>query len=111
MKFSSPASMQVDYPMLFELNNSSAGRVTHCGVLEFVADEGLIYIPYWVCIFAYGYDSIVHMTALSNSFLFFYSLIDDGKHAPTRGGHCSSEEQKPCKGNLCEVAASHQGLP
>ncbi|KAL6204545.1 hypothetical protein ACLB2K_021812 [Fragaria x ananassa] len=42
------ASMQVDYPMLFELNNSSAGRVTHCGVLEFVADEGLIYIPYWM---------------------------------------------------------------
>ncbi|XP_050368743.1 uncharacterized protein LOC126786834 isoform X1 [Argentina anserina] len=42
------ASMHVDYPMLFELNNSSAGRVTHCGVLEFVADEGLIYVPYWM---------------------------------------------------------------
>ena len=23
-------------------------RETHCGVLEFVADEGRIYIPYWV---------------------------------------------------------------
>lgn len=35
--------------MLFELNNPAAERVTHCGVLEFVADEGLIYLPYWVC--------------------------------------------------------------
>lgn len=34
--------------MLFELSNPSACRVTHCGVLEFVADEGLIYLPYWV---------------------------------------------------------------
>ena len=23
-------------------------RETHCGVLEFVADEGIIYVPYWV---------------------------------------------------------------
>ena len=23
-------------------------RETHCGLLEFVADEGRIYIPYWV---------------------------------------------------------------
>jgi len=35
--------------MLFELRNPSAGRVSHCGVLEFVADEGLIYLPCWVC--------------------------------------------------------------
>lgn len=34
--------------MLFQLINPSAERVTHCGVLEFVADEGIIYIPYWV---------------------------------------------------------------
>lgn len=34
--------------MLFELSNTSAGRVTHCGVMEFIADEGLIYLPYWV---------------------------------------------------------------
>jgi ubiquitin fusion degradation protein 1 len=26
----------------FELRNPSAGQVSHCGVLEFVADEGLI---------------------------------------------------------------------
>ncbi|KAE8705666.1 Ubiquitin fusion degradation protein 1-like protein [Hibiscus syriacus] len=40
--------MGIEYPMLFELTNASAGRVSHCGVLEFVADEGLIYLPYWM---------------------------------------------------------------
>lgn len=42
------ASLQIEYPMLFELNNPSAGRVTHCGVLEFIADEGLVFLPYWM---------------------------------------------------------------
>ncbi|XP_044483258.1 ubiquitin fusion degradation protein 1 homolog isoform X2 [Mangifera indica] len=42
------ASLHIEYPMLFELSNTSAGRVTHCGVLEFIADEGLIYLPYWM---------------------------------------------------------------
>ncbi|XVE59278.1 hypothetical protein DITRI_Ditri05aG0033200 [Diplodiscus trichospermus] len=42
------ASMHVEYPMLFELSNAPAERVSHCGVLEFVADEGLMYLPYWM---------------------------------------------------------------
>lgn len=42
------ASLHIEYPMLFKLSNPSASRVTHCGVLEFVADEGLIYLPYWM---------------------------------------------------------------
>ncbi|CAJ1955690.1 unnamed protein product [Sphenostylis stenocarpa] len=42
------ASLHIEYPMLFQLKNPSAERVTHCGVLEFVADEGIIYLPYWV---------------------------------------------------------------
>ncbi|KAM7522174.1 hypothetical protein LguiA_012076 [Lonicera macranthoides] len=42
------AYLQIDYPMLFELSNPSAGKITHCGVLEFVADEGIIYLPYWM---------------------------------------------------------------
>ncbi|CAI0539847.1 unnamed protein product [Linum tenue] len=42
------ASLHIDYPMLFELHNPSTERVTHCGVLEFVAEEGLIYLPYWM---------------------------------------------------------------
>jgi ubiquitin fusion degradation protein 1 len=33
---------------LFELQNDAAERVSHCGVLEFIAEEGMIYMPYWV---------------------------------------------------------------
>src|SRR5271155_3379810 len=34
--------------MLFEVRNKSAGTLTHCGVLEFVAEEGRCYLPHWV---------------------------------------------------------------
>nr|XP_043626979.1 ubiquitin fusion degradation protein 1 homolog isoform X2 [Erigeron canadensis] len=42
------ASLHIDYPMLFELHNTATERVSHCGVLEFIAEEGLIYMPYWM---------------------------------------------------------------
>ncbi|XP_041007553.1 ubiquitin fusion degradation protein 1 homolog [Juglans microcarpa x Juglans regia] len=37
-----------DFPMLFELLNPDTGRATHCGVQEFVADEGLAFLPNWM---------------------------------------------------------------
>jgi len=40
--------LNIVYPMLFKLTSTTSGRTTHCGVLEFVADEGKIYIPYWM---------------------------------------------------------------
>ncbi|CAC5400370.1 UFD1 [Mytilus coruscus] len=40
--------LPIQYPMLFKLMNNQQARHTHCGVLEFVADEGRIYIPYWM---------------------------------------------------------------
>lgn len=36
------------YPMLFKLTNRENDRHTHCGVLEFVAEEGKVYLPYWM---------------------------------------------------------------
>ncbi|CAI9733282.1 recognition factor in ER-associated degradation 1-like [Octopus vulgaris] len=39
---------KIMYPMLFKLSNVEKNRHTHCGVLEFVADEGLVYLPYWM---------------------------------------------------------------
>jgi hypothetical protein len=36
--------------MIFELINGNEGKTTHAGVLEFVAEEGRIYLPYWVSI-------------------------------------------------------------
>ncbi|XP_052217515.1 ubiquitin recognition factor in ER-associated degradation protein 1-like [Dreissena polymorpha] len=40
--------LHIQYPMLFKMTNRKQNRETHCGVLEFVADEGRIYIPYWM---------------------------------------------------------------
>lgn len=40
--------LHIQYPMLFKLTNKKKNRESHCGVLEFVADEGRIYIPYWM---------------------------------------------------------------
>ena len=40
--------LNIVYPMLFKLTNTNQNRITHCGVLEFVADEGKCYMPYWM---------------------------------------------------------------
>ncbi|XXG80875.1 hypothetical protein AAC387_Pa09g1645 [Persea americana] len=42
------AFLHIDFPMLFELHNPATNRVSHCGVLEFIADEGMIYLPHWM---------------------------------------------------------------
>ncbi|RDX67614.1 Ubiquitin recognition factor in ER-associated degradation protein 1, partial [Mucuna pruriens] len=42
------AFLRIDYPIMFELTNGASERVSHCGVLEFIADEGTIYMPYWM---------------------------------------------------------------
>jgi ubiquitin fusion degradation protein 1 len=42
------ARLQVDYPMLFQLQNPNRGTLTHCGVLEFTAEEGSCVIPFWM---------------------------------------------------------------
>lgn len=40
--------LHITYPMLFEVINGAKGRTTHAGVLEFIAEEGKIYLPFWV---------------------------------------------------------------
>ncbi|KAK8950552.1 hypothetical protein KSP40_PGU012436 [Platanthera guangdongensis] len=42
------ASLHIEYPMLFELCNTATDRISHCGVLEFIAEEGMVYMPYWM---------------------------------------------------------------
>jgi len=45
----SMSSMQLTYPLLFELKNYAyPNRKIHCGVLEFVAEEGRMFVPYWL---------------------------------------------------------------
>jgi len=46
--FDTLARLQVDYPMLFKLTSDTENRTTHCGVLEFTAEEGTCYIPFWM---------------------------------------------------------------
>ncbi|BFZ58391.1 ubiquitin fusion degradation protein [Savitreella phatthalungensis] len=38
----------ISYPMQFELRNNRRSTVTHAGVLEFIAEEGRIYLPHWM---------------------------------------------------------------
>ncbi|KAF2669375.1 ubiquitin fusion degradation protein [Microthyrium microscopicum] len=40
--------LHITYPMLFELKNNKVKTQTHAGVLEFIAEEGKIYLPYWL---------------------------------------------------------------
>ncbi|KAL3271818.1 hypothetical protein HHI36_022288 [Cryptolaemus montrouzieri] len=40
--------LNINYPMLFKLTNQKVNRISHCGVLEFVADEGKVYLPHWM---------------------------------------------------------------
>jgi len=43
------ARLNIDWPMLFQLTNPSIpNKKTHCGVLEFTAEEGHCYMPYWM---------------------------------------------------------------
>ena len=43
------AHLEISYPMMFELTNPSYQAIRlHCGVLEFIAQEGMIYLPYWI---------------------------------------------------------------
>lgn len=48
------ASLEIEYPMLFKVSNRATGRHTHCGVLEFIAQEGHVYLPRWVSVFTVG---------------------------------------------------------
>ena len=42
--------LNIKFPMLFKLTNLAPGvsKTTHCGVLEFIADEGKLYVPRWI---------------------------------------------------------------
>lgn len=41
-------SLEVNFPYLFAITNPNSGRQSHCGVLEFTAEEGSIIMPEWM---------------------------------------------------------------
>lgn len=42
------ARLNISYPMLFSVSHPSRATQTHAGVQEFIADEGMCYLPYWM---------------------------------------------------------------
>lgn len=40
--------LNIAYPMQFELRNNRKNSTTHAGVLEFIAEEGRVYLPHWM---------------------------------------------------------------
>ena len=42
------AHLHITYPMTFRAVNPQLKKKTYCGVLEFVAEEGTWYMPYWM---------------------------------------------------------------
>ncbi|KAL3500779.1 hypothetical protein ACH5RR_039872 [Cinchona calisaya] len=42
-------ALNINYPMMFSIQNpNNSSRTSHCGVLEFTAEEGFVYIPQWM---------------------------------------------------------------
>ncbi|KAG8738725.1 ubiquitin fusion degradation protein [Ceratobasidium sp. 414] len=45
------SDLDLEGPWLFQLKNpSNQAATTHCGVLEFIAEEGCAHLPFWVCL-------------------------------------------------------------
>ncbi|RCH88746.1 ubiquitin fusion degradation protein [Rhizopus stolonifer] len=42
------SQLNISYPMLFKLVNGSEKKHSHAGVLEFIAEEGRVYLPQWM---------------------------------------------------------------
>ena len=40
--------LHILYPMMFMIGDEKKARSTHCGVLEFCAPEGIVYVPGWM---------------------------------------------------------------
>lgn len=40
--------LKIEYPMVFEIINPECEQASHCGVLEFSADEGFVFLPTWM---------------------------------------------------------------
>lgn len=73
--------LHITYPMLFEVINGEADTTTHAGVLEFIADEGKIYLPHWVRDYHFSVFAILsrHLCECGDA---NESLIDDGNTRP-----------------------------
>ncbi|KAI8975205.1 ubiquitin fusion degradation protein UFD1-domain-containing protein [Mycotypha africana] len=42
------SQLNISFPMLFRLRNGAQQKFSHAGVLEFIAEEGRVYLPQWM---------------------------------------------------------------
>ena len=67
--------LNIQFPMMFRISNKTTGMHTHCGVLEFIADEGYCYIPYWMMehlgVAERGVITLANVTLQKGVLLFF----------------------------------------
>ncbi|KAI5294226.1 ubiquitin fusion degradation protein [Ascosphaera acerosa] len=61
--------LHITYPMMFELVNGAQEKCTHAGVLEFIAEEGRIYLPQWIKSTDLPPGSFIKLQAQSPAFL------------------------------------------
>lgn len=101
--------------MLFKVENSATGRITHCGVLEFVAEEGVVYMPHWVRAtqLPHAHHHVMHPnvrasvpTSTSPGAAVCCSA-DDAKHAVATRGHGEIQERVAAQGHVRQAAAGH----
>jgi ubiquitin fusion degradation protein 1 len=57
--------MDIPGPWTFQLRNPRNPKelMTHSGVLEFIASEGVVHLPAWVCPFYLTYRSLLDSRA------------------------------------------------
>jgi len=89
--------------MLFEISNLRDKRTSHCGVMEFVAEEGVVYLPYWVR----EDNPIPKLDGLT----LISTAVDDAKSVTARGRYREAKEHLAAQRHVCQAEAAIQGLP
>lgn len=91
--------LNIEYPMLFKITNKKSDRITHSGVLEFVADEGKIYIPYWVS-FKFQFQSQISSTFITKF------ILDDAQLVARRGRFSSNRKCVTSRSNFLKISTT-----
>jgi len=67
--------LEISYPMMFKISNPVTEQFIHCGVIEFSAEEGMAYIPYWmmdyICLEPGSLCEIVNVTLPKGTYVEF----------------------------------------
>lgn len=82
--------------------------MTHCGVLEFVADEGICYLPHWV--YKPVLFSELYWIPDVHLLMMFVFALDDAESAVGRGGFGPGGERQSHGGHILQISAPESRL-